>query len=57
MADPAIHDSSAVTAAIELHNAGKACFTTTSYTPLAGDEAKDVKISVRIERKIGSSQK
>jgi hypothetical protein len=57
MADPATHDSSGFAVPMEWHNVGNACFTTVSYTPEAEEDARDSRMSVNIERKIGSETK
>lgn len=55
IAEPVIQDSSCFAVAIEVQRVGKACFTTVSYTPGADDFASEARISVKIERKIGSN--
>lgn len=54
IAEPAIQVSSCFAVVIEVQRVGKACFTTVSYTPGADDFASEARISVKIERKIGS---
>lgn len=55
IAEAAIQDSSSFAVAIEVQRVGRACFTTVSYTPGADDFASDARMSVKIERKMGSS--
>lgn len=55
IADAAIQVSSGFAVAIEVQRVGKACFTTVSYTPGADDVASEASISVKMERKMGSS--
>lgn len=54
IAEPAIQVSSCFAVVIEVQRVGKACFTTVSYTPGADDFASEARISVKIERKMGS---
>lgn len=55
MADEDTQDSFGVVDAMALHNGGKAFFTTASYMPAVGEPASVSRISVRIDRKIGSA--
>jgi hypothetical protein len=55
IAEPAIQDSSGFAVVIEVQSVGKACFTTVSYMPGADDFASEARISVKIERKMGSN--
>lgn len=55
IAEPAIQDSSGFAAVIEVQRVGKACLTTVSYMPRADDFASEARISVKIERKMGSN--
>ena len=54
MAELAIHDSSFVAELIATVSGGKDCLTTVSYTMFVGEDARLVRISVRIEMNMGS---
>lgn len=54
IAELVIHDSIGLADANALVKAGTACLTTISLTPLPGEDAKRLIMSVRMEMKIGS---
>ena len=54
IAELAIHDSSLVEELIATLNGGKDCLTTVSYTMFVGEDARLVRMSVRIEMNKGS---